>query len=465
MSTVCFAPTTHDYASTQLNLPDSMRNAICGWAIKNIPDSDLTVDAYEFDSHITVKYGIDGLQLTLLRQLLADQPPIEVKMLAMSLFRSDEHEVLIIPIDSPALHTLNQLISNNLDCVDTYPTYIPHCTVAYLKVGHGDRYEGCDVFEDCFFTLDTLTYSKKNEDTVNIKLRKRASFSDTGQEGDVTCITINGVHIPIKHGEDRQEKIKSYLAKNPHEDKGESNEIGSLDEPDVQSKKMFDRSNHEPVTHLDNASSGAMKSAEMQQHLFGRQLNSHELMDIVGAPSYAKTTVATAGSDGLVISWDVPKSKLPNNHYQNPGTASALRVVTKDDDGNLAMINHFLDIQKSGRGKGVRIFAKQVKSAMELGITKIKTSASGSAEDEHYNGYYTWAKLGYNLEIPNHLREQAKKSGFGDVTNTHELFSEPGGIQWWRENGHEAEGIFDLTPGSDSLKMLHGYMKAKGISV
>jgi hypothetical protein len=146
-----------------------------------------------------------------------------------------------------------------------------------------------------------------------------------------------------------------------------------------------------------------------------------------------------------------------------------VRQLNRDSDGKLVMTNQGLYLNKKGKGIGTRIFAKQVKKSMELGVDKIATKAEGNpkgtrAEKQH-NGYYTWARLGYNLEIPHHVQQEAKQAGFGDVTNTHELFVQKGGPEWWRENGVTSHGEFDLTPGSHSLKMLHGYMKEKGISV
>lgn len=48
---------------------------------------------------------------------------------------------------------------------------------------------------------------------------------------------------------------------------------------------------------------------------------------------------------------------------------------------------------------GIRMFLTQVEAARTLGIKRILVSAAGSPRPGDYNGYYTWARFGFNAEL------------------------------------------------------------------
>lgn len=87
--------------------------------------------------HITVLYGLHDDDPTLI------QPHVKRACLctlgSLSLFENERQDVLKISIDSPALHKLNSSLKN-LPHTSTYPDYVPHLTVAYLKPKTGKQY-------------------------------------------------------------------------------------------------------------------------------------------------------------------------------------------------------------------------------------------------------------------------------------------------------------------------------------
>lgn len=89
--------------------------------------------------HITILYGIHSnipgyvySQVGLF--------PIKYTLGKVSLFENDEYDVLKIDIRSSDLHKLNASCKEELDHTSTYPTYIPHLTIGYLKKGTGKKY-------------------------------------------------------------------------------------------------------------------------------------------------------------------------------------------------------------------------------------------------------------------------------------------------------------------------------------
>lgn len=160
------------FSSTQLNLPDEHAQAIKDFAAK-IPDADLAGDGREDKPHVTVKYGLHGEDPDAVRELLANQPPITVKLGKTSMFPAGESgngDVVKADVDSPELHALNKKIADALPHTDTHPDYKPHATIAYVKPGEGKKYVGDSSLAGRTMTIDHLTFSGKNGKMVEIPL-------------------------------------------------------------------------------------------------------------------------------------------------------------------------------------------------------------------------------------------------------------------------------------------------------
>jgi hypothetical protein len=93
----------------------------------------------ENEPHITIKYGLHDQQFSTILSKIKFQP-ITFKLTKISLFENDKYDVLKFDVKSKQLHDLNKFISNNFDCTDSYPTYHPHSTIAYLLPGKGKYY-------------------------------------------------------------------------------------------------------------------------------------------------------------------------------------------------------------------------------------------------------------------------------------------------------------------------------------
>jgi 2'-5' RNA ligase len=172
----------YNFSSVQVEFPDDISEELIKWGYDNIPEDILAEDGFEEDKHVTIKYGIHIIDFTEIRELFKNEKPIKMVLGKMSLFTSnDDFDVVKIDIKSPDLYRLNRAISNNFEVTNTHKKYIPHCTIAYVKKGKGDPYNGNDTFEGREAISDTILFSGKDNRHTVFKLlneKKNAVIKD-----------------------------------------------------------------------------------------------------------------------------------------------------------------------------------------------------------------------------------------------------------------------------------------------
>ena len=131
------------YNSTQVNL--SNQSDIVKYATDNIDKNDIYKVGNEFgiehESHITVLYGIHKSEkLSKLKDICKELDPIKIKIGKVSFFSNDNFDVLKYDIVSPDLKKVNKLFREKLEYTSTFPYYIPHLTLSYLKPGTAKKY-------------------------------------------------------------------------------------------------------------------------------------------------------------------------------------------------------------------------------------------------------------------------------------------------------------------------------------
>jgi hypothetical protein len=116
--------------------------------------------------------------------------------------------------------------------------------------------------------------------------------------------------------------------------------------------------------------------------------------------------------------------------------------------------------EKQGNGAGAEIFFAQVEASARAKFGKIKVTAARSSD---MNGYYTWARFGYDADISSLDGSMASRiqSKFPNVNRLSDLMKTSKGREWWKKNGDTWRGTFDLSPNSESRKRLRNYMAAR----
>jgi 2'-5' RNA ligase len=171
----------YDYQSTQLDLPVKIANKITTFA-KNIPENELSIDeadsrfGIEKEPHVTVLYGLDNkITEEQLTEVLKGTPPITLELGKTSLFDTNEdYDVLKVDVKSDQLTALHEKIKKEFETPGlTFKEYNPHVTIAYMKKGKAQKYAGSTTFEGEKVTFNSLTFSKKSGEKIEIPLKKQ----------------------------------------------------------------------------------------------------------------------------------------------------------------------------------------------------------------------------------------------------------------------------------------------------
>lgn len=115
--------------------------------IKTIHDKIEEDDLYtegglgkETESHVTLLYGLHSGEIKDDKVLDISSKGIKSMGLGnISLFKNEKFEVLKFDVEAPFLEKINKELSELPHTTD-FPDYHPHCTIAYLQPGTGDKY-------------------------------------------------------------------------------------------------------------------------------------------------------------------------------------------------------------------------------------------------------------------------------------------------------------------------------------
>lgn len=175
---------SHSYSSTQFNLPGELAfQVVC--MSGRIDHNDLAGDGRELNPHITVKYGLHTNDPEEVRKVVQDSAPVAVTFGKTSVFPAleassqrggEQYDVIKIEIESQGLRDLNAAISEKLHCTDTHPEYKPHCTIAYVKPGLGEKYaETLNDLQGKVAVFDRLIFSDKSRTHTSILLTGKST--------------------------------------------------------------------------------------------------------------------------------------------------------------------------------------------------------------------------------------------------------------------------------------------------
>lgn len=186
---------------------------------------------------------------------------------------------------------------------------------------------------------------------------------------------------------------------------------------------------------------GARKTAVA---LLGQLIPDEQLAALAGALDGATVQLSPHGES---LFFDV----------QHPDVVFQQRRLARNEAGRLYVRNLYLEKQPWGQPLfGLRALLRQLETGQALGVAYLTTFATGSAYEDGWNGYYTWARYGFDAELPVRVREALPPSLLRART-LNELMQQ-GGADYWKRLGLESEMIFDLRPNSSSIQTLQAYL-------
>lgn len=167
----------HDYSSTQVNLPKESAKIIKDFSRK-IPDEEIYTekddDSYgrEDEPHIAVRYGLETSNIKDIEPAFKDIAPIKVKFGKVSVFESDDYDVVKVDVESSDLREANKMVGKTVKLPgETHKEYIPHATIAYVKKGEGKKYVGDKSLEGQETVIDSIFLAAKDGKMHEIKLK------------------------------------------------------------------------------------------------------------------------------------------------------------------------------------------------------------------------------------------------------------------------------------------------------
>lgn len=166
----------------------------------------------------------------------------------------------------------------------------------------------------------------------------------------------------------------------------------------------------------------------------------------------------------------------------HPALAHCTRtLVLSGHTGTLRCNNDMFFLHKGleGGGFGMAQFSAQVQALVEIGADSIETCAG---KGHGMNGYYTWARFGYDTELSDHFRSrirgravkffagkgidpqeaEQKAQALAGAKTVQDLMASEDGREFWKAKGYMTSMSFDLTPGSKSVQVLNAYLEGKG---
>jgi GNAT superfamily N-acetyltransferase len=201
-------------------------------------------------------------------------------------------------------------------------------------------------------------------------------------------------------------------------------------------------------------------AAEMEARMkkvFGKKAPPVEdLASAVGAPDNASLRVEPVQHDGK------PAVQIEIEHP----AFTAKRIIFKNAAGvHILNDEFFMKESAQGQGIGSDVFGRQVEQCREMGIASIRCHAAKAnprEPEKPHNGYYTWARLGYDADIEDDNFDtpvfKAIQAKFPEANTLQDVMASKEGRDWWKANGSDIyHARFELADGSRSMRIHDAY--------
>jgi len=146
----------------------SFKNGIFEKIHNMIEPDDLYLDpnddsfGFEKDPHVTALYGLhEEIKDEEVEEIINGFNKPNIKIKDVSLFEPSDYDVLKFGVESEDMNKLNKQLKK-LPHTNSFPDYNPHCTIAYIKKGLGEKYvkKINKMLNELEFEPKKLVYSK-----------------------------------------------------------------------------------------------------------------------------------------------------------------------------------------------------------------------------------------------------------------------------------------------------------------
>lgn len=167
-------------STTQVDLPEGLKDEVIAWGKKHISDKDLVEDdkgsmGREDEIHATVLFGIKDSLPGGVTKVVGATEPFEARLGLVTLFQDKkDYDVVKLDVEAPELHKLHYALIEAVPCEESFPTYVPHVTVAYVRKGAGDKVLGSDEFRGKTFKVDSITFKDADKNVTRIPLKGKS---------------------------------------------------------------------------------------------------------------------------------------------------------------------------------------------------------------------------------------------------------------------------------------------------
>lgn len=163
----------HSFSSVLINFDDNDSKKILSWSRRNIPSSKLVhndnADGRETNTHVTVLYGLHNDTPEKVKKIAKNIKPFHIKLGKISKFEGLDYDVIKIEVIGSDLIKANKTIAK-LPHTNKYKTYVPHCTIAYVKKGSCDHLLGKEIFKGMTIPVNSIVFSSKTREKTKISL-------------------------------------------------------------------------------------------------------------------------------------------------------------------------------------------------------------------------------------------------------------------------------------------------------
>ena len=167
--------TAFAYGTIHAEIPESSPAAVAISSVREeIADEDLAGLGLDVGViHITLRYGIEGDDISAIEALLGTQRPFAVTLGATSFFppsATRDVAVVIAPVDSPELHELYQCLGEVTEFAESIHEYEPHVTVAYVRPEVAEKYVGNQITAGHRFVITEVLIRTRSKIEIIVTL-------------------------------------------------------------------------------------------------------------------------------------------------------------------------------------------------------------------------------------------------------------------------------------------------------